>query len=195
MCESKVIPKLESTERCRILVPKMQVDRYKVHDIELVIDRLNMTPDRKERFAESLQTALKMGNGLVFLAEQGTKEVFPYSKHLMDAETGISYEEPSPNAFSFNSPYGACPNCKGLGEVMKVDMEKVIPDNTKSINEVAIVPFGEVRDNWTFKQIKAIAKKYKFTLSTPVKDIPEKALDIILNGGDESFEIQKKLQA
>ena len=173
------------------LIPKMQVDRYKVHDIELVIDRINMTKDRKERFAKSLQTALKMGNGLVFLAEQGAKEVFPYSKHLMDAETGLSYEEPSPNAFSFNSPYGACPNCKGLGEVMKVDLKKVIPDDSKSINEAGIVPFGEVRDNWTFKQIKAIAKKYKFTLSTPIKDIPKKALDIILDGGDESFEIKK----
>ncbi len=173
------------------LIPKMQVDRYKVHDIELVIDRINMTKDRKERFAKSLQTALKMGNGLVFLTEQGKKEVFPYSKHLMDAETGLSYEEPSPNAFSFNSPYGACPNCKGLGEVMKVDMKKVIPDDSKSINEAGIVPFGEVRDNWTFKQIKAIAKKYKFTLSTPIKDIPKKALDIILDGGDESFEIKK----
>jgi len=173
------------------LIPKMQVDRYKVHDIELVIDRINMTKDRKERFAKSLQTALKMGNGLVFLAEQGEKKVFPYSKHLMDAETGLSYEEPSPNAFSFNSPYGACPNCKGLGEVMKVDLKKVIPDDSKAINELGIVPFGEVRDNWTFKQLKSIAKKYKFTLSTPIKDIPKEALDIILEGGDESFEIKK----
>lgn len=173
------------------LVPKMQIDRYKVHDIELVIDRLNMTKDRKERFATSLQTALKMGNGLVFLAEQGVKEVYPYSKHLMDAETGLSYEEPSPNAFSFNSPYGACQNCKGLGEVMKVDVKKVIPDDSKSIDEVGIVPFGEVRDNWTFKQLKSIAKKYKFTFSTPIKKIPAKALDIILKGGDESFEIKK----
>lgn len=173
------------------LIPKMQVDRYKVHDIELVIDRLNMTKDRKERFAKSLQTALKMGNGLVFLAEQGAKKVLPYSKHLMDAETGLSYEEPSPNAFSFNSPYGACSNCKGLGEVMKVDLKKVIPDDSKSINEIGFVPFGEVRDNWTFKQLKAIAKKFKFTFSTPIKDIPGKALDIILEGGDESFEIKK----
>ena len=173
------------------LVPKMQVDRYKVHDIELVIDRVKMSKDRRERFTTSLQTAIKMGNGLIFMLEQDSDEAFPYSKHLMDPETGLSYEEPSPNAFSFNSPYGACQNCKGLGEVMKVDMEKVIPDDSKSINETAIVPFGEVRDNWTFKQLKSIAKKYKFTLSTPVKKIPKKALEIILNGGDESFEIQK----
>ncbi len=173
------------------LVPKMQIDRYKVHDIELVIDRLKVSKDRKERFAKSLQTALKMGNGLVFLLEQDAKEAFPYSKHLMDPETGLSYEEPSPNAFSFNSPYGACPECKGLGELMKVDMTKVIPDDTKSINEQGIAPFGEVRDTFTFKQLKAIAKKHKFSFSTPVKDIPKKALEIILNGGDESFEMKK----
>ncbi|MEM6965721.1 MAG: excinuclease ABC subunit UvrA [Bacteroidota bacterium] len=173
------------------LVPKMQVDRYKVHDIELVIDRIKMSEDRRERFGKSLQTALKMGNGLIFLLEQDGKEVQPYSKHLMDPETGLSYEEPSPNAFSFNSPYGACPTCKGLGEVMKVDMEKVIPDDSKSINEAGIVPFGEVRDNWTFKQLRAIAKKFKFTFSTPVNKIPKEALEIILNGGDESFEIKK----
>ncbi|HFB99945.1 MAG TPA: excinuclease ABC subunit UvrA [Phaeodactylibacter sp.] len=173
------------------LVPKMQIDRYKVHDIELVIDRLKMFKDRQDRFATSLQTALKMGNGLVFLLEQNTNNPFPYSKHLMDPESGISYEEPSPNAFSFNSPYGACPNCKGLGQVMRVDMDKIIPDHTKSINQQGIVPFGEVRDNWTFKQLRAISKKYKFTFSTPIKDIPQKALDIILEGGDESFEIKK----
>jgi len=174
------------------LVPKMQVDRYKVHDIELVIDRLKMSKDRRERFAKSLQTGLRMGNGLIFLLEQDSKEAHPYSKHLMDPETGLSYEEPSPNAFSFNSPYGACPNCKGLGEVMEVDMNKVIPDDSKSINEEGIVPFGEVRDNWTFKQLKSIAKKYKFTFSTPIKKIPKKALEIILNGGDETFEFEKK---
>ncbi len=173
------------------LVPKMQVDRYKVHDIELVIDRVKMSKDRRERFTTSLQTALKMGNGLIFMLEQNGEETFPYSKHLMDPETGLSYEEPSPNAFSFNSPYGACQNCKGLGEVMKVDMKKVIPDDSKSINEAGIVPFGEVRDNWTFKQLRAISKKFKFTFSTPIKKIPKKALDIILKGGDESFEIQK----
>ena len=173
------------------LVPKMQVDRYKVHDIELVIDRVKMLKDRRERFTTSLQTALKMGNGLIFMLEQDGEEAFPYSKHLMDPETGLSYEEPSPNAFSFNSPYGACQNCKGLGEVMKVDMEKVIPDDSKSINEAGIVPFGEVRDNWTFKQLRSISKKYKFTFSTPIKKIPKKALEIILNGGDESFEMEK----
>ncbi|MEL6866098.1 MAG: excinuclease ABC subunit UvrA, partial [Bacteroidota bacterium] len=170
----------------------MQIDRYKVHDIEVVIDRIKVGAERRERLAASLQTALKMGNGLIMIQEYGKEEVFPYSKHLMDAETGLSYEEPSPNAFSFNSPYGACPVCKGLGTVQKVDMAKVIPDDSKSINDAGIAPFGEVRDNMTFKQLRAIAKKFKFTFSTPIKDIPAKALDIILHGGDDSFEVNLK---
>ncbi|MEM9820122.1 MAG: excinuclease ABC subunit UvrA [Bacteroidota bacterium] len=169
--------------------PGMQIDRYKIHDIEAVVDRLSVSTERRERLAASLQTALKMGNGFILLMEHGKKEVFPYSKHLMDPDTGVSYEEPSPNAFSFNSPYGACPKCKGLGVVHKVDLEKVIPDYSKSINEVGIAPFGEVRENMTFKQLRSIAKKYKFSFSTPIKDIPEKALNAILHGGDDSFEV------
>ncbi len=167
----------------------MQLDRYKVHDIEVVIDRLSVETKNKERLAASIQTALRMGNGLLFLMDFKTEKVFPYSKHLMDSETGISYEEPSPNAFSFNSPYGACPKCKGLGNVQAVDMDKVIPDNSKSINDVGIVPFGEVRDNMTFKQLKAIAKKFKFTFSTPIKDIPKKAIDAIIEGGNDNFNV------
>ncbi|HHH50618.1 MAG TPA: excinuclease ABC subunit A, partial [Saprospiraceae bacterium] len=172
------------------LRPSMQLDRYKVHDIELVLDRLKVNDARKERLTASLHLAMKMGNGLLYVLDNDTQEIFPYSKHLMDADTGLSYEAPSPNAFSFNSPYGACTTCKGLGQVHKVDMDKVIPDDKKSINEVGIVPFGEVRDNWTFKQLRAVAKKYKFSFSTPVKDIPQKALDIILDGGDESFDVK-----
>ena len=167
----------------------MQVDRYKVHDIEVVIDRLKMEKTKVERFNSSLQTALKMGNGLIMILENEATEVRTFSKHLMDAETGLSYEEPSPNAFSFNSPYGYCTSCKGLGKVNKVDLEKVIPDDTKSLNDVGIVPFGEVRDNWTFKQLKAIAKKYKFSFATPVKDIPEAAMNIILNGGADGIKV------
>ncbi len=171
------------------ITPGMQIDRYKTHDIEVVVDRLKIAEDRRDRLNTSLQTALKMGNGLIMMMDSESNEVFPYSKHLMDAETGISYEEPSPNAFSFNSPYGACPTCKGLGLVHKVDMEKVIPDDTKSINDAGIAPFGEVRDNWTFKQLRAIAKKYTFTFATPIKEIPEEALNTILNGGNDSFDV------
>ena len=169
--------------------PRMQVDRYKVHDIEVVIDRLKVTEERRERLVESLKAGMRLGNGLIMLMDSDTKEVYPYSRHLMDADSGLSYEEPSPNTFSFNSPYGYCPNCKGLGKVDKVDLEKVIPDKTKSIDEQGIVPFGEVRDTMNFKQLKAIAKKYKFTFATPVKDIPEAALNTILYGGDDSVQV------
>ena len=168
------------------LTPAMQVDRFKVHDIEVVIDRIHLNEERRERFNNSLQTALKMGNGLIMIVDSDTNEVSHYSKHLMDAETGVSYEEPSPNTFSFNSPYGACPSCKGLGQISEVDIAKVIPDDTKSINDIGIVPFGEVRENTIFQQLRAIAKKYNFTFSTPVKDIPKEALNRILYGGDKS---------
>jgi excinuclease ABC subunit A len=172
--------------------PKMQVDRYKTHDIEVVIDRIKVQSSRRERLGQSLQVALKLGNGFIMFLDMETGQTNAYSKSLMDAESGISYEEPSPNAFSFNSPYGACPHCNGLGQVTAVDMEKVIPDDTKSINEQGIAPFGEVRDNMTFKQLRAISKKYKFTFATPVKEIPAEALEIILNGGADSFEISVK---
>lgn len=167
------------------LVASMQVDRYKVHDIELVIDRVIVSEDRRQRISASLQTALKMGNGMIFLLDQEKGEAIALSKHLMDAQSGISYEEPSPNSFSFNSPYGACPTCKGLGTLNKVDMNKVIPDPTKSINEVGIVPLGEVRQNQTFQQLRKIAKKYEFSFSTPVGEIPKDALQAILYGNGE----------
>lgn len=173
------------------LSPGMQLDRYKVHDIELVVDRIVVEDSRRDRFGASLQTALKIGEGFVMFMDSDTEEIFQYSKHLMCSETGLSYEEPSPNSFSFNSPYGACPNCKGLGVVYEVEMNRVIPDNTKSINQEAIVPLGEVRNNMTFKQLRAIAKKYDFTFSTPIAEISEEAMNVILNGGDNSFEARK----
>ena len=176
------------------IVPNMQLDRYKVHDIELVVDKIKVSQERRERIVSSMQTALKMGNGLIFILDVETEKLKAFSKHLMDAETGLSYEEPSPNSFSFNSPYGACPKCKGLGQINAVDMEKVIPDDTKSINEVGIAPLGEVRDTIVFKQLKKIARKYKFKFDTPVKDIPQNALSVILHGGDESFKIEMNYQ-
>ncbi len=167
----------------------LQVDRYKVHDIELIVDRLKVEEEKKDRISTSLETALKMGEDFIYINEHGTDELTPFSKQLMDAESGVSYEEPSPNTFSFNSPYGTCPACKGLGQLHKADISKVIPDDTKSIKQVGIKPFGEVRENMTFKQIKTIAKKFKFDLNTPVKDIPKEALDILLYGGDSSLGI------
>ena len=171
------------------LYPKMQVDRYKTHDIEIVIDRIKIDTSKGPRLTTSLQTALKMGNDFLMILDVDKEELHPFSKHLMCPDSGISYEEPSPNSFSFNSPYGACPNCKGLGKVNQVDMEKVIPDDTKSINDVGIAPFGEVRDNWTFRQLRQIAKKYTFSFSTPVNEIPEEALTTILHGGNDDFPV------
>ncbi|MDO8365205.1 MAG: excinuclease ABC subunit UvrA [Saprospiraceae bacterium] len=177
------------------ITPGMQLDRYKIHDIEIVVDRLKVGDDRNERLAESLNMALKLGDGLIQILEleasapsplqEERGEVVNFSKNLMCQETGLSYDEPSPNTFSFNSPYGMCPNCKGLGEIHEVDMTRVIPDNTKSINEVAIVPLGEVRENMLFKQLRALAKKHNFSFSTPVKELPEIVLHAILHGGDE----------
>ncbi len=170
------------------LSPGMQIDRYKAHDIELVVDRLIITEDRKDRFAASLKLALKHGNGFVMFMDHDSEEVAQFSKHLMCTESGISYEEPSPNTFSFNSPYGACPSCKGLGIVHEVDLNLVMPDRSLNINDMGIVPLGEVRKNMIFTQLREISKKYNFTFATAIKEIPEKALNIILYGGDNSFE-------
>ena len=164
-----------------------QVDRFKTHDIEVVIDRIKVEDDKRSRISASLSTAFKMGNDLIFILNVEDDVVLPFSKQLMDAESGLSYEEPSPNSFSFNSPYGSCETCKGLGETFEADINLVIPDYSKSIDEEGIKPFGAVRDNTTFKQLQAVAKKYKFSFADPIKSIPEQALNTILYGGDNSF--------
>ena len=171
----------------------MQLDRYKIHDVEIVVDRLRVGVEHGSRLTDGVRLAMRLGEGLLFVANletDATDGVVTYSQNLMCPDSGISYEEPSPNAFSFNSPYGMCPNCKGLGEVNEISMGRVIPDNTKSINELAIAPLGEVRPNFMFTQLKALAKKHNFTFDTPIKDIPEKALQTILYGGDESFKAE-----
>lgn len=168
------------------LVPKMQVDRYKIHDIEVVIDRLAVTPDMKLRLSQSVQKSLQVGKDLLFLLINDDNKTVQYSKQLMCEDTGLSYEEPSPNAFSFNSPYGACPTCKGLGTVNQVNMNAVIPDWSLSINEGAIIPLGEEREAYVFKQVQQIAKKYKISLDKPLKDLPEKALNVLLYGTEDA---------
>src|SRR5450432_781836 len=167
------------------LVPKMQVDRYKIHDIEVVIDRLAVTPDMKLRVSQSVQKTLQVGKDLMFLLVNDDNKIIQYSKHLMCSDTGLSYEEPSPNAFSFNSPYGACPACKGLGTVYQVDMNAVLPDMTKSINEGGIAPLGEEREAFVFKQVQQIARKHKISLDKPLKELPQKALNVLLYGNEE----------
>lgn len=169
------------------LTPDLQVDRYKTHDIELVIDRLKVFKDREERFVDAVRQALQMANGFVYFMDSETEAVTIYSKFLICPDTGISYEEPSPNTFSFNSPYGACPCCKGMGSVQEVDLRKVIPDDTKSINDAAIAPLGEVRSNLMFEQLRAISKKYKFSFAMPIADFSKEALNTVLYGGDDSF--------
>ncbi len=169
------------------LQPGMQLDRYKVHDIELVVDRLRA--DKTQRLAQSLRTALKMGDGLVMVMDYDSGALHPFSKHLMDPETGLSYEAPSPNTFSFNSPYGACPTCNGLGTVHEVALERLIPDPERSIAKGGLAPLGEARQTWTFRQLRAIAKQYGFSLATPIKDIPQEALQLILYGQSEKIQV------
>jgi excinuclease ABC subunit A len=167
------------------LVAKMQVDRYKIHDIELVIDRLSVDTDQRVRLSESVQKGLQIGNGLLFLVLNENNEQVQYSRQLMCEDTGISYEEPSPNAFSFNSPYGACPVCKGLGNVYQVNLEAILPDKKLSINEGAIAPLGEEREAYVFKQVQQLAKKNKFSLDKPIGTLPERALNILLYGKED----------
>ncbi len=174
----------------RDLVPKMQVDRYKIHDIELVVDRLQVTDDLKARLSRSVQQALKTGKDLMFLLPEGISSPVQYSKQLMCEDTGISYEEPSPNSFSFNSPYGACPACRGLGTVNDVNMEAIIPDPSLSIAEGGIAPLGEERDAWVYRQVRDLARQKKISLTTPVKKLSKKSLNIILYGNEEGTEAE-----
>ncbi len=172
------------------LTPKLQVDRYKIHDIEVVIDRLPVTDDMKVRVSQSVQQTLKMGKDLLFLLLNDSQKLIQYSKQLMCEDTGISYEEPSPNAFSFNSPYGACPVCKGLGNVYSISMESVIPDSKLSVKEGGIVPLGEQRDAYMFRNVEVLAKKNKISLDKPIKDLPPASLNILLYGNPEGSSVE-----
>ena len=164
------------------LRPKFQVDRYKIHDIEIVVDRIPVTDAMKTRLGESVTQCLKMGNDLMFLLEEGKTKVVQFSKQLMCEETGLSYEEPSPNSFSFNSPYGACPVCKGLGNVYAIDLNLIMPDKSISVNAGGIVPLGEAREASVFTQVKQFARKHKISLDKALKDLPQEQLDLLLFG-------------
>ena len=167
------------------LKERMQLDRYKIHDIELVVDRLIVQPDARARLSQSVQKSLQMGKELMFVLDADKNTLAQYSRQLMCADTGLSYEEPSPNTFSFNSPYGACPRCKGLGSIYQVNMKEVLPDVSKSITDGAIAPLGAERESWTFQQATILAKKNKISLTTPIKDLPKNKLNILLYGNEE----------
>ncbi|SFO29798.1 excinuclease ABC subunit A [Chitinophaga sp. YR627] len=175
------------------LKERMQVDRYKIHDIELVVDRIQVLDDARARISQSVQKALQMGKGLLFIMDNDSGKVSQYSKQLMCEDTGLSYEEPSPNTFSFNSPYGACPRCKGLGTIYQIDMDAVIPDYAVSINDGGLAPLGEARDTFTFKQVQTLARKHKFSLTAPISDLPQKTLNLLLFG-DENGSLETDME-
>ena len=163
------------------LIPKMQLDRYKTHDIEIVIDRVIVNKKDRNRISQSIKTALKHGEGIMMAMNEAGK-VFNFSKNLMDPESGLAYDDPAPNTFSFNSPYGACPSCNGLGVIEEISKESVIPDPSLSISRGGIAPLGEYRDIWIFKKIEAILKRHNLNLTTPIEQIPEDSLNILLYG-------------
>tara|TARA_Y100000034_G_scaffold100570_1_gene124087 strand:+ start:7943 stop:10768 length:2826 start_codon:yes stop_codon:yes gene_type:complete len=170
----------------------MRVDRYKTHDIEVVIDRLAINDASEKRLKETIKTALHSGNNIMMIIPHGEKKARYFSRELMCPTTGIAYPNPEPNTFSFNSPKGACTTCNGLGITNEVNLKKIIPDDSKSIRNGGIIPLGEEKNTWIFKQINHIAERYKFKLTDPINSIPKEAMDIILNGGNESFEITSK---
>ena len=176
------------------IVKGMKVDRYKTHDIEIVIDRLKVGQgeDFDKRLMETINTAMYSGNNVLMVLEEGTDEPRYFSRDLMCPSSGISYPTPEPNTFSFNSPKGMCPECNGLGHVFEVNEKKIIPNNKLSIKSGGFAPLGNYKKSWAFKQLETIAQRYNFNLDTPITDIPQEAMDVILNGGKESFSVNSK---
>ena len=177
------------------LKPGYKVDRYKLHDIEIVIDRLLIDRSKKssqKQLKESLQTAMYHGKNTVILWDQSSEESRFFSRNLMCPTTGIAYPTPEPNSFSFNSPKGMCQDCSGLGMKHEVNLNKVIPDDSVSIHAGGINPAGSFKNNWTFKQFESIAQRYKFSLKDPIQSISKQALDVILHGGNERFSVASK---
>jgi len=173
------------------LHPKMQVDRYKTHDIEVIIDRLKVTEKDKYRLGQSVKKALSQGKGVLMLLDE-KENIHHFSQNLVDPETGLSYDDPAPNNFSFNSPYGACPVCHGLGQIESITPESVIPDPELSISRGGIAPLGPYRDIWIFKKVQVILKRYGADLSTPWNKIPEDVRDILLYGDEKPVAVASK---
>ncbi|MGZ3867357.1 MAG: excinuclease ABC subunit UvrA, partial [Bacteroidia bacterium] len=177
------------------IAPKMQVDRYKIHDIEIVIDRLEVSTSIRQRLAQSVQIAMKQGKGIIMVLEHEEKKNSRqkpsfFSRKLMCPTSGVSYDEPAPNLFSFNSPYGACPKCNGLGVVSEVDINKIVTNPKLSIKKGALSLLGDYKNTWIFKQLEAIGSTYGFTLDTPFEDISEEAVNVILYGSEELFKVK-----
>lgn len=172
------------------IVPKMQTDRYKIHDIEILIDRVQPSVEKENRIKDSIKMAMKTGKGIIMVAEADGENVQHYSRFLMDPVSGISYDEPQPNTFSFNSPYGACPTCDGLGSQSEVNEKFLIPDHTKSIVGGALAPLGEYRSNWTFAVMKALGKRHKFVLSDSINSFKKNQMEILLNGDPEQLDVE-----
>ena len=178
----------------REIMHGMKLDRYKNHDIEVVIDKMVVAADKDDkRLKQSVATAMQQGDGLIMILDATTNEVRHYSKRLMCPVTGIAYKEPAPHNFSFNSPQGACPRCKGLGYVNLIDVDKVIPDRNLSIHEGGIAPLGKYKNVMIFWQLEAVLEKYELTLKTPLKDFPEEAIQDVLHGSDERIKIKSSL--
>ena len=175
------------------LTTRPRLDRYSVHDIELVIDRLKVKEADRKRIAETCATAMKLGKGNLMVADLKTENVRYLSRHLMCPTTGIAYEEPEPNLFSFNSPYGACPKCSGLGEVTEVAPEKIVPDRRKSVKRGAIVPLGSYKSTWVFKQVEAVLASFGHDLDTPIEEMDDAVLVALLNGSEEPLKVSSSI--
>ena len=170
----------------------MKLDRYKNHDVEVVIDKLHITEKELKRIKQSLQIAMRQGDGIVMVLNKDGNDLRHFSRRLMCPTSGISYNEPAPNNFSFNSPQGMCPRCKGIGSVNLVDIDLIIPDREQNIHNGGIIPLGKYRDSLLFWQIEALGTKWGFTLKTPIKELPDEAIDEILNGTEESLHIHNR---
>lgn len=174
------------------LVVRMQLDRYIIHDIELVVDNMKISDNSLRRLTQSVQTAMKFGRGTLLMMDNDTEKVEYYSRLLMDPSSGISYNEPEPNTFSFNSPYGACPRCNGLGMISEADMDKIMPDPSRSIRKGGLAPLGEYRESWIFKQVEGILKNQGFSIDTPVGELNPETMDKIFYGTQEIVKVKNE---
>ena len=174
------------------LIDEVKLDRYKTHDIDIVVDRLEVNSENENRLKQSLEVAFKFGKGTLSVQNFDTGEVKFFSKSLMCPTTGIAYEEPEPNFFSFNSPYGACQTCRGLGTVLEIDIKKIIPDDTLSVKKGAFSPLGKYSQNWIFRQVEALLEMEGYTVNTPLKEVSEEAINEILYGTNKQFKLKNQ---